>query len=55
MNVIDSVDFHCGGAVDVSGVLGNLKELQNKRQDEMGLLEFYKIKGWRSSFRHKRE
>ena len=46
MNVIDSIEFRSGSG-DVSGILGNMKDLHKKNLDSKGLLEFYKTKGWR--------
>ena len=48
VNMIGSVDF-CGSKGDTSGILSNLNELQKQKQDDQGLLEFYKTKGMRPS------
>lgn len=48
VNMIGSVDF-CGSKGNTSDILSNLNELQKMKNDDQGLLEFYKTKGMRTS------
>lgn len=47
-NLIGAVDFRSTHG-DTSAVLSNLNELHKKKIEDMGLLEFYKSKGMRTS------